>query len=83
LLQLALCYKQGKGIGSDKREAVYWFRQAAAQGHTVAQAFLQGPPPSSNVVIKHDAESEFCHRRISVLTDTTWQLNQQNICAWE
>jgi TPR repeat protein len=41
-LQLALCYKQGKGVSNDKREAVYWFRKAAAQGHTVAQAFLQG-----------------------------------------
>jgi TPR repeat protein len=45
--QLALCYKQGKGVGSDKREAVYWFRKAAVQGHTVAQAFLQGSFPSS------------------------------------
>jgi hypothetical protein len=34
-------------VGSDKREAVYWFRKAAVQGHTVAQAFLQGSFPSS------------------------------------
>jgi TPR repeat protein len=64
-------------VGSDKREAVYWFRKAAVQGHTVAQAFLQGSFPSS---------TDQCPELLPLTsgpTDTTWQLNQQNICAWE
>jgi hypothetical protein len=39
--QLGTIYLNGKGIGKNVREAVYWFRRAAAQGDEMAKEILR------------------------------------------
>ena len=38
--QLGLCYYYGYGVWPDAEVADTWLRQAAAQGHTAAQALI-------------------------------------------
>jgi TPR repeat protein len=37
---MALCYKDGQGVGKDHREAAKWFRKAADRGFAEAQCWL-------------------------------------------
>ena len=38
---LGYCYKHGNGVGQDNKQAVYWYRKAAEQGHADAQNVLK------------------------------------------
>ena len=38
--RLAYCYFKGVGVTQDPKQAVYWYRKAAEQGHARAQKIL-------------------------------------------
>lgn len=92
LFNLAVCYMDGDGVPANAAKAVRFLLKAAEAGHKQSQYQLALCYKQGKGVGSDKREAVYWFRKAAVqghtvaqafLQDTTWQLNQQNLCAWE
>ena len=68
-------YREGKGVPQDDAKAAKWYRKAAAQGHTDAQAILDLIHKEGKGVPQDDAKTAKLYRKAAEQGNAIAQFN--------